>query len=419
MPLLGERQSNHLNVIFAILMMIILSRGMIYLTGYLGMNLFSDNTQPSRYEMKDYGTWKSLRLILPERVEETKVPGIKDLQKLDAVFYLKIAEKGYDTYQISEKHPTADWVFFPLYPLLIKAFHSVLFFLDKLTVSVILSNLFLFAALIYIYLICQQKGFDRQKALLVIFFILIYPSSLFFSVPYTESLFLLLSAATLYHTQRRQYALAFILAGLSLVTRVPGFINLLFVIGSLLLDKKWAAFKQIKFYLYGMISLVPLAAYLYHMKVLTGDFLAPLHEQSISWHRGTTIPFMNYFTYLAHPYFNAPGGWDIGPNSFLISTAVLFVYAGYFILYFRALIHDKQALLFYVYGALLILVPFASAAVYMTSVVRYMMVCVPLYLYLVSLASRFELGKMAYVILFVTFNTLTTIGYFNHYYFVV
>lgn len=405
-------------IIYAVLLVVV-TRAFLYATGYLGGNMFVDYTVPPEYvTVSQGGEWEAQQLKLPAMLDQTKLPGVEDMVRFDSKFYLKIATIGYDRFAIDQPHPPADWVFFPLYPLAVAAI-AKLPVLSADVAAVIASNLFLIAAIYYLYRLALLRGFTPAQAKLTLLFVLLYPASLYFSVPYTESLFLLLCAATLYYGSDKQYALAFLCAGLSAVTRVPGVINLLFVVLALLIDKgkRWS-WRDLRFAGYGLLSLAPLVAYFAYMKHLTGDFLAPLHEQN-NWSRATTTPFANYVNYFDYPYFIGSGGWDNGLLSMAMATIVCGVLIAYAATKGRAFWRSPRELLLFVYGALLVVIPFSSSEHALTSVIRYMMVCIPFYLYLVALVWRRELLKLSFLLVFVLLCVITMLGYINNYYFVV
>jgi Gpi18-like mannosyltransferase len=361
-------------ILLSIIVLVVISRGLMLFTGYIGLNLFSKYSTVASYEQNVPGSLSQWKQKLPGDLETTQPLTLGDFIKFDTYSYLKIATQGYDKVRMDEPHTAANWVFFPLYPLLIFLVGKLLL-LEPVLIGIIISNLFLIVALVYIFLVCLQKGLTEKQAGTAIFMILIYPSSLYFSVPYTESLFLLLSAASLYYASDKKYALAFLAAGLSTVTRVPGFINLAFVLGSVLLDEGFRFSRNyVKYSLYFLLSLVPMGLYLLHMKSLTGDLWAPFHEQSLHWFRYTTVPFKNVISYIQHPYFSTPDGWDNGLIAFSVTVVILIIFIGYFIVHIKAMFRDMRQLLFYVYGAMLIIIPFSSQPYFLVSVVRYMMV---------------------------------------------
>jgi Gpi18-like mannosyltransferase len=405
-------------IIGSVLLLILISRVLLLLTGFIGMNLFNQYSTPPIYEKNVPGTVNTWVQKLPKTMDETKRFKIEDFIKFDSYPYLNIATQGYDNVRIDQPHSAANWVFFPLYPLLIYL-SNYFFSAEPALIGMLLSNLCLAGALIYTYGIALQRGLSEKQASTVLILILIYPSSVFLSLPYTESLFLLLSAAAIYHASNKQYALAFIAAGLSTVTRVPGFFNLAFVLGVIVLAEGMRFTKNhLKWGLYALLSLVPMGAYLLHMRRLTGDFLAPFHEQSLHWFRYTSYPFENYINYMKHPYFSTTAGWDNGLLAFMMSTAVLAIYIIYLVVHAKAMVRDRQELLFYIYGAGLIVLPFSSQPDSLASVTRYMMVCIPFYIYLVKLSHGREKLLLFYQMLFMIFHVITTIGYFNGFYFV-
>lgn len=416
---MNQTVKKHLNIFGYVLLLLLVSRAILYLTGYLGVNLFPEYTIKPAYDVvNEFGQNHDL-MHLPAKLEDTEPIQLGHLLKFDTYFYLRIAETGYDRFSISEPHPPANWVFFPLYPLSAAMFAKLFPFLGLLGAGVLLSNLYLAFALYFIYLIGLERGLNERSTRLVLFLLLIYPASIYFSLFYTESLFLLLSAMSVYFSLRKNFAVAFLAAGLATVTRVPGVANLIFVGGSLLLYKGFRyRLSDLKYLLYAALSVIPLIAYFYYLKGLTGDFLAAIHEQT-NWWRGKSLPFQAFFSYPKHPYFIGEGGWDNGFISFIVSAVVLSVFLVYFILHAKSLLRKPAELLFYIYGGILIIIPFSSSSMYLTSVVRYMMVSIPAFFYLQNLASRHDLIQKFVIGFFLVLNVIITICFFNDYYFVV
>ncbi|MEW9699888.1 mannosyltransferase family protein [Paenibacillus sp. SI8] len=406
-------------IILSIVLLVLVSRALMLFTGYVGMNLFSQYSSAPVYQQNAPGSMSEWTMKLPQEMESTRKLQLEDFIKFDTYSYLKIATEGYDRYRMNESHTAANWVFFPLYPLLIYLIRLIIR-VEPAVVGIVISNLCLIAALVYMYFIALQRGLTERQARTVLLLVIFYPASLYYSVPYTESLFLLLSAASIYYAGNRQYALAFLAASLSTVTRVPGFVNLAFVIGTVGLNEgqKWT-WRYAKWALYSLLSLIPMGIYLLHMKAVTGDLLAPFHEQSLHWFRYTTQPFKNYVGFLKKPYFATLDGWDNGLIAFTISTAVFLLFIVYFLVHVKHIFRNGHELLFFGYGVLLIVIPFSSQPLFLVSVVRYMMVSIPLYYYAVTLTSKWESSRLFYFMLFMILQVVMTIGYFNGYYFVI
>gem|GEM_PF-1386477 len=126
----------------------------------------------------------------------------------DSVHYLQIALNGFD-------RPS---VFFPLYPFLITLF-SV--FLPAIFSGFLISFLSLAAALFYLNLLLKETGLKKiynRTAILLLSF----PSALFFSLIYTESLFIFLTVAFFYYLQKRHWRTAALIGFLAALTRNVG-----------------------------------------------------------------------------------------------------------------------------------------------------------------------------------------------------
>jgi Mannosyltransferase (PIG-V) len=116
--------------------------------------------------------------------------------------------------------------FFPMYPLLIRSFSEVFGGSpSKEALSYwgpLLSLLFLPFAFYFIYEIARQ-GWGERAAKGTILALAFFPTAFFFNAAYTESLFLALSAGSLWAIRvKRNLLLACILAGLATATRNVG-----------------------------------------------------------------------------------------------------------------------------------------------------------------------------------------------------
>ena len=101
----------------------------------------------------------------------------------DTAHYLYLSEVGY-----SAGVPSC--AFYPLWPLLIRAF-AVCTGGNHLVSGLILANLFSLAGWwLFYFLVC--KRFGARAATFGLLFLLVFPGSLFFQFPYSESLFFLL-----------------------------------------------------------------------------------------------------------------------------------------------------------------------------------------------------------------------------------
>jgi hypothetical protein len=85
----------------------------------------------------------------------------------------------------------------------------------------VISNLALFAALVYLAR-SVMMDYDAKMATRAAVYLLVFPTTVFLSVVYAESLFLVLAIAATYHARRREWLLAGALAALAALTRPFG-----------------------------------------------------------------------------------------------------------------------------------------------------------------------------------------------------
>jgi Mannosyltransferase (PIG-V) len=129
----------------------------------------------------------------------------------DSIHYLAIAEHGYAQ--------AGDTVFFPLYPLLVRALGYTIGS-DPLA-GIVTSALSFAVALTLLHRLTKLE-LGPQAADVAVWLLALAPLSFFFTAVYTESLFLALSVGAVYAARRDRWALAAALGGLAAVTRVPG-----------------------------------------------------------------------------------------------------------------------------------------------------------------------------------------------------
>lgn len=135
----------------------------------------------------------------------------------DSFWYLDIAQNGY-SFKGPEK--LSNIVFFPLYPFLIRV--TSFFTAGNLILAGwILSSIFLFLALLYLFKLVKEfhPGINPY---LPIIFLLIFPTAFFLNAVYTESLFLFLSLATFYYGLKKKFLGASVFGLLASLARITG-----------------------------------------------------------------------------------------------------------------------------------------------------------------------------------------------------
>jgi hypothetical protein len=139
----------------------------------------------------------------------------------DGEHYVALAADGY-----LQPPGNASPAFFPLYPLLIRGLAGLFGGpLSQPALSAwgpLVSLLALPFALYFVYRIAED-GWGERAARVAVLTLALFPTSFFFNAAYTESLFLALSAGSLWAVRvRRDLLLACLLAGLATATRNVG-----------------------------------------------------------------------------------------------------------------------------------------------------------------------------------------------------
>jgi hypothetical protein len=235
---------------------------------------------------KDFGTiWRTEVSLSAGRVWPEM---LRMIMVGDAWFYRQIAATGYET-PTSDAVPKNTWAFFPAYPLLLRALGGSS---DRWfwILSVLVSNGALLAALFAVAAAGRAMGAADDDAERAVWYIALFPTSYFFSLPMTESLFLLLSAGSFLAAARQRWPVASILGGLAAATRVIG-ICLLPALLLLPLQRRQRLSTQHLWLLAIPLSLVAFVTYLY---VHTGDPLAFVHAQTL-WGRSPSGRFAMAF----------------------------------------------------------------------------------------------------------------------------
>ena len=141
---------------------------------------------------------------------------ITELFKLfDAEHYFCIALNGYNKEML--------YAFFPLFPLIIKAFSIISANELYLIISISLFNIAItYISSIYMYKLIDIYCLDEYKE--IVFKIWLYSPVAFFTViPYTESLFLFFTIISFYlYRKKEHYILMGVLIGLAVATRSMG-----------------------------------------------------------------------------------------------------------------------------------------------------------------------------------------------------
>jgi len=200
------------------------------------------------------------------------------LGRWDSVWYLAIAHDGY---------PAADGArtaFFPLYPLLVRAVGA--FAAPPLVAGALVSTACFAAALVLLHRLCALE-LGRPAARATVAAVAFFPTSLFLSAAYAESLFLALSVGCVLAARTDRWAWAGALGALAAATRSAG---LVLVVPLVVL---WLGTRPRRPADLACVALVPAgtAAFCAWLELRGGSAAAPFHAQSL-WYRHFAGPFV-------------------------------------------------------------------------------------------------------------------------------
>lgn len=288
-------------------------------------------------------------------------------KQADSYWYQKIAENGYRTiptgqlgYSNAENYLQTEWAFFPMYPMLIKALMLTSLSFDAS--ALIISLLFSFLAFSIFYLFVKDT-FNEKVAILSTIILIVFPFNYYFSMFYSESIFLFFILFCFWSVKNKKYFLLSIgyvflclLRPNGIIIALPLYIFLLEQLNSL----SWKNFflgltKKNTLYFYpGIICFIIWCCYQYHK---TGNYFA-FSEAQAGWYREFMFPLLSLFR---------KGNWQtqvLSYYSIVIILSCIFIY-------------KKLPLSLNVFVWISILLPLCSGSV--LSMQRFMSVAFPYY----------------------------------------
>jgi hypothetical protein len=278
------------------------------------------------------------------------------LGQWDVVWYRWIADHGYDP-AIGHGNAAA---FFPLYPLIWKPF-SILPGPMELWGSLLSTALF-GGALCLLYRMTLGR-YDEGVARRTVLYLSIFPLTFVFSLPYAESLFLLLALAAFALTWHGRDWAGAAAGALAVLARPVGI--------ALLPALAWRTYRRhgLRVRPYLPLLLLPLAEVLFFVYLgwRTGDVLANVHAQERGWERGVgVLPYVFGYT-LWHDVIEG------GHLRFLVHLGFTLFWCFVFYKAWRM----RMPAEYLIFAALLILLPTSGGL--LVSIGRFGMVAFPLF----------------------------------------
>ncbi len=208
----------------------------------------------------------------------------------DTTHYLWLAEFGYSATEESQ----ASLVFFPLYPWLVRLAAALT--RNYMAAALVVSGLASVATglLLRRLVLCDESDKVARNA---VWFLLIFPTSFFLHVAYTESLFLALTLGCILAARNDRWAIAGMLGAAASLTRINGL-----VLGPTLAVEVFLQWQKTRRWDWRWLwlGLIPVGVlgYLWLNKEVTGDYFAFMQVMS-----------EHYYKRLASPWFGIHDVW--------------------------------------------------------------------------------------------------------------
>ncbi len=179
------------------------SRLIVWIAGIFALQRFGENTYAPGV-LDPAGLTAPFHSILLDKL-------VAPMGRWDSVSYLQVAHAGYEN-----RLSTA---FYPLYPLMVRigSFLTV----PPLVVAGVISSVAAVGALTVLHRLARLD-LDERAATLTVVLVAFFPTSLFLSAAYTESLFLLLTVGAVYAARTERWWLAGLAGGLAALSRSNG-----------------------------------------------------------------------------------------------------------------------------------------------------------------------------------------------------
>ncbi len=331
-------------------------------------------------------------------------------RRFDAGFYVDIAEHGY--WPASTLHTASDWIFLPLYPMLIYPFGHLFGGSDAAfdIAGILVSNAAAVVAAVYLYLLVR-RDFSSQIASRTVIYLAIFPTSFYLSAIYPESVFLACTVACIYYARQHRWWLAGICGALASLARIQGLVLVVPIaweywqflsdrysplpdMSKLMLREKASAWLNSRFqglllaaqelrnwFTLLAIALIPmgLVPFLIYSQIKTGDFLATIHNHQVGWGRFFAYPWRLLAYAFRHPQPPDPLDW----NFWLLNIIMIIVFLGFTAWSFRRL-----PIIYALYTLVMVLMPLTTASI--NSISRYYLIVFPAMILLALWSNRDE-----------------------------
>lgn len=306
----------------------------------------------------------------------------------DVNLYVELSRKGYDARPFgTDPHTSHLYGFCPVVPLMLWLLGRA--GVDVLLFGSLLSNLLFLGALFLFHKLAITLGHDAATAARALFYLSFFPASYFFSLPQTESAFLLFTLGSFYAAVRYNWLASGACGLFASATRLNGVLILPALITLTwkrrLSRTKWHAIS---------LGLIPVGLLLFMLWSWhsAGDPLAPA--------KGVSGRHAGFFLAPLWDYMRDPGTIALPWNPLLVNfLAALLAFAAIYYL----LRKGQRGL--GVYVAIMVLLPLSTST--LISLARYMSVCFPIFIALGAVATSSRTDQIIRVVFLALFVLMT------------
>ncbi len=312
----------------------------------------------------------------------------------DAQHYLYISEKGY-----SKKSPPNN-AFSPLFPFTIYLFTFIT--RNSFISGIILANIFSIIGYCLFYVLTRNI-YNEKVAYKSLLFLLAFPTSFYFSLIYTESLFFLLVVLFFLYLQKRNLLLAALTAFLLPLTRLIGVAIVIPMLTSYVLEYYgYSVYEQLSVIGKSLLSkktffiLSPILGLFTAMVIFyifTGDFFSQFKAQQHFISHYSFFAIFNPLIFLKS-FFTFPVAVHGFTNS-LLDRAFFLVFLG-----FLPFLYKRVSKPFFIYAVLFGLLPALGGS--FMSYMRYLLVIFPLFICFARMSQEKKYEKFTYPYLYLS-----------------
>jgi hypothetical protein len=282
-------------------------------------------------------------------------------ERFDALWFLRIADGGY-------RLGDGSAAFFPLYPLAIRVASFALGG-APFAAATLVSNVAFVGALVMTYLLTASELSERTARTTVLLLVL-FPTSYFFLMPYSESLFLLLAVTTFWGAKRGRWVVAGVAGFLAALTRSVGIVLAAALLIEALHRRAEGRGRALPGVAAAAATGLGVLAYLTYWGIRGGDWLAPATTQA-NWERTFSWPWVTLWDatstavrYVGH----SNGGYWLLDWLVVVPMLAASVYAA---------VRLRPSYVVYLWGGLLIPLTFVFAPRPLMSMPRFLLPLFP------------------------------------------